>query len=76
VIFFRNSAILSLSGLRSDGLIERPDGLSLKSSAFERKFGVYLNYWISSGGVAESSGRIAETSQTVSISENRLLVEY
>jgi hypothetical protein len=33
-------------------------------------------YWTLSGLVAESSGQIAETSQTVSISENRLLVEY
>jgi hypothetical protein len=32
--------------------------------------------WTSFGRVALSSGRIAETSQTVSTSENRLLVEY
>jgi hypothetical protein len=33
-------------------------------------------YRTSSGRDAESSGRIADTSQTVSTSENRLLVEY
>jgi len=41
-------------------------------SAFERKSGVYLNYWISSGRVAKSSGWSANTEHRSDMLPSRL----
>jgi hypothetical protein len=85
--------ILSLLGVRPDGLTERPNGLHWNPFRVRTEFWSYLNYCISSERVAESSGWLAdnehrpdvmpsyldgdtETSQSVSISENILFVEY
>jgi hypothetical protein len=70
-----DSVILSLLGPRSDGMAERPDGLCYNS--FLRSNGTLniLKYWTASRCVATSSGRLAETSLTLSTSEIQLNVE-
>lgn len=60
---------------RSDGNLELSELLDIVRTCYQ-VVRTSCRDWTSSGSVALSSRRIAETSQTMSTSENKLLVEY
>jgi hypothetical protein len=72
---FQNSTILPIISPRPDSLAKLSDNLLYLLSALVKETQNILKCWTSSGRVATSSRRLAETSQTVPTTEIQLRVE-